>query len=47
MTYIWTNAWNEPITPTMRLKKMTGDIIGTVTCQNLRKAPAPSMAAAS
>ena len=24
-----------------------GDIIGTVTCQNLRKAPAPSMAAAS
>ncbi|RIH85126.1 hypothetical protein Mterra_01781 [Calidithermus terrae] len=36
-----------PEKPTMSLKKMVGDIMGTVMARNWRKGLAPSMAAAS
>src|SRR5690625_3854221 len=40
------NAWNAPISCRMRLKKMIGVRMGTVTFQNRRSTPAPSTAAA-
>ena len=36
-----------PMMPMIRLKKMTGERTGSVTCQALRKFEAPSMSAAS
>ena len=44
---VWVKYWKVPITPMMTLKKMTGEIIGSVTFRNFCHALAPSSIAAS
>ena len=39
--------WNPAITPITTEKKITGEIIGSVTWRNRCHAPAPSISAAS
>ena len=40
-------AWNVPMIPSTALKKMTGEIEGSVMCHVFRHADAPSRSAAS
>src|SRR5207248_7857843 len=46
-TSICPNDWNAKMVPTTTAKKIVGDSIGSVTCQNRDHAPAPSTRAAS
>ena len=39
--------WKPRITPMTTAKKITGEIIGRVTCRNRCQGPAPSSSAAS
>ena len=41
------NIWNEPMICITVLKKMIGEIIGSVTLLNFAHQPAPSISAAS
>lgn len=47
MMYACVKTWNTPIVPMIRLKKMYGVSIGSVTWRNRLSRPAPSIAAAS
>src|SRR3954447_1749942 len=46
-TYASVKVWNPSITPITKVKKITGEIIGSVTCRHLWYREAPSMSAAS
>ena len=43
----WSNIFSPPMTSTMATKKWPGLSSGKVIFQNVRQAPAPSIAAAS
>ena len=47
MMYGSAKTWNVPMMAMTTLKRMTGDIIGTVICQAFWSQLAPSMSAAS
>jgi hypothetical protein len=46
-TKAWSKYWKPSMTPITSVKKITGVIIGSVTCRNRCQALAPSIAMAS
>ena len=47
MICAWVKVWNEAMMPVISVNRITGLIMGKVTCQKRRQAPAPSRLAAS
>ena len=47
MTHACVKVWKEPMTPVIKVNRITGEIIGMVMCQKRRNLLAPSIVAAS